>query len=257
VTETLLTNARTAQLLGVGTATLKRWADQGVLPCTRTAGGHRRFLLQDVVDFRARHAGVSSTRTVSEEESLLGTAMAAPDARALAGHLMHLQSRAGAWKPVLELAEQAWELCLARRDAGTLTGLEERLTTERLVRALAMLTEQQVCDRAAPPALLLATEGEPHVVPLALAELGLRSSGQPTQWAGQRTPLPSVTRSFRTLKPARVVVLATRFHKKPAVLASHASLLGNVCRVHGVELTLLGAWPGGAGVVRRAANVAG
>jgi len=37
-----------ARLLGVHPATLRRWADEGVIRCLRTPGGHRRFLEQDL-----------------------------------------------------------------------------------------------------------------------------------------------------------------------------------------------------------------
>jgi excisionase family DNA binding protein len=37
------------KLLGVGSTTIKRWADDGRLPSGRTAGGHRRFSRKDVM----------------------------------------------------------------------------------------------------------------------------------------------------------------------------------------------------------------
>src|SRR5689334_2244956 len=39
----LLSTHDAAALAGVGTTSVKRWADEGVLPCHKTAGGHRRF----------------------------------------------------------------------------------------------------------------------------------------------------------------------------------------------------------------------
>jgi len=49
MTSTLITTRAAAGLLGVGTTSIKRWADDGTLPCVRTAGGHRRFLRSDVL----------------------------------------------------------------------------------------------------------------------------------------------------------------------------------------------------------------
>lgn len=48
-----------AQRLGVSTVTIRRWTQTGLLPCTRTAGGHRRIAVEDVEDL-ARYAGDSS-----------------------------------------------------------------------------------------------------------------------------------------------------------------------------------------------------
>ncbi len=44
----LITTREAAARLGVGTTTIKRWSDEGVLACVRTAGGHRRYREEDV-----------------------------------------------------------------------------------------------------------------------------------------------------------------------------------------------------------------
>jgi len=47
----VLTIGEVAKLMGVHITTVRRIADQGDLPHTRTPGGHRRFLLSDVSRF--------------------------------------------------------------------------------------------------------------------------------------------------------------------------------------------------------------
>src|SRR5947209_13259272 len=47
----VLSTRQVAQLLGVGEATVKRWADAGEIDCFRTPGGHRKFRLRDVTAF--------------------------------------------------------------------------------------------------------------------------------------------------------------------------------------------------------------
>jgi excisionase family DNA binding protein len=47
----VLSTRQVAQLLGVGEATVKRWADAGEIECFRTPGGHRKFRLRDVTGF--------------------------------------------------------------------------------------------------------------------------------------------------------------------------------------------------------------
>ena len=49
-----LSLGKAAALLGVHTMTLRRWSDNGRFPCTRTAGGHRRFAAIDVHSYLAR-----------------------------------------------------------------------------------------------------------------------------------------------------------------------------------------------------------
>lgn len=48
-----LTVGQVAELFGVTTPTVRRWADEGKLPCTRTLGGDRRFdplRMQQILD---------------------------------------------------------------------------------------------------------------------------------------------------------------------------------------------------------------
>jgi excisionase family DNA binding protein len=51
MTADVLSTRQVATLLGVGEATVKRWADAGEIECFRTPGGHRKFRLKDVTTF--------------------------------------------------------------------------------------------------------------------------------------------------------------------------------------------------------------
>ncbi|HUE81778.1 MAG TPA: helix-turn-helix domain-containing protein [Pyrinomonadaceae bacterium] len=53
-----LTTKDVARLLDVSEATVKRWADDGLLSASKTAGGHRRFNIEGVARFR-RERGLS------------------------------------------------------------------------------------------------------------------------------------------------------------------------------------------------------
>lgn len=46
--QTLLTTAQAARLLGVGPATVRRWAAEGKITAVRTLGGHRRFAPEEI-----------------------------------------------------------------------------------------------------------------------------------------------------------------------------------------------------------------
>lgn len=47
----VLTPKQVADAIGVSEASLKRWCDKGLIPATRTAGGHRRLPISGVVEF--------------------------------------------------------------------------------------------------------------------------------------------------------------------------------------------------------------
>lgn len=51
-----------ADVLGVSEATVKRWADAGLLRCFRTRGGHRKFRLRDLRAFLSDEQQQSGTR---------------------------------------------------------------------------------------------------------------------------------------------------------------------------------------------------
>ena len=47
----LLTSAEVADLIKVNVSTIKRWTNDGELKCTRTLGKHRKYRIQDIIDF--------------------------------------------------------------------------------------------------------------------------------------------------------------------------------------------------------------
>ena len=46
-----LSSKDVAEILGINISTLKRWTDSGVLECSKTAGGHRKFTMQHIRNF--------------------------------------------------------------------------------------------------------------------------------------------------------------------------------------------------------------
>ena len=52
-----LTPSQVARVLHVSPKTVSRWADQGLLSCVITLGGHRRFRRQDIEEVVRRMTG--------------------------------------------------------------------------------------------------------------------------------------------------------------------------------------------------------
>lgn len=58
-----LTPGEVARALHVSPKTIIRWANDGLIPCVMTLGGHRRFLRKDIDEVVARlEAGVRTSR---------------------------------------------------------------------------------------------------------------------------------------------------------------------------------------------------
>ncbi|MEN3332127.1 MAG: MerR family transcriptional regulator, light-induced transcriptional regulator [Blastocatellia bacterium] len=51
-----------AEMWDVSESTVKRWADAGTLRCRKTVGGHRKFEMDDIVEFQSR-CGLAKSQT--------------------------------------------------------------------------------------------------------------------------------------------------------------------------------------------------
>jgi excisionase family DNA binding protein len=54
-----LSLGKAAEMLGVHAMTLRRWSDSGQFPSYRTAGGHRRFTLNDILSFQDQRKNIT------------------------------------------------------------------------------------------------------------------------------------------------------------------------------------------------------
>jgi excisionase family DNA binding protein len=133
-----LSTRQAAALLGVGTTSIKRWADEGVLACEKTVGGHRRFSRGAVLVLK--HAAAGETREASSGtaagwvERLVAEDVAAAGRRAgarpaQARRLVASRRRA---RPGAARARRAWE-------TGALSVIQEHVASAHLARALAPL----------------------------------------------------------------------------------------------------------------------
>jgi excisionase family DNA binding protein len=231
-----------ARLAGVGPSAVKRWADAGELPCSRTAGGHRRFARAEVERFLGRQApGAASARRDPWTEALLD----ARDPLGLEARLLAERARTGAWHRVAETTGAALATLGTLWRTGELSIVEEHLASERLSRALARAGEAIPLGAGAPWALLAAAEGDDHTLGLALAELVLREAGWATLWAGRRTPTAELAAAVSRGGAQLLAVSASEASRDAVGLRREAEALGRACRVAGIPLVLGGggAWP--------------
>ncbi len=235
----LLTSTEVARRLGVTAATVKRWADTGVLECARTAGRHRRFDPVVVERFPRAHgpAGAPGDRFVDRmlEES---------EPIALQADLLRERARLGAWWRVAEwLGPEIEELGLrwASRRIGI---VEEHLASDRLARALARCAEALPSRPDAPRILLAAAEGEDHLLGLALVDLCVREEGWRSLWSGRVTPQSEIVRQVEG-GAVDAVALSASVAADRRRLAAEAADVGAACARAGVRLVVggNGPWP--------------
>jgi excisionase family DNA binding protein len=230
--------AEVARLSGVGSTAVKRWADEGLLPSTRTPGGHRRFARSEVERFLRADARGAAT-------GFADAILAARDSRELEARLLAERARRGAWFSVAAVAGEALAEMGRRWEAGTLSIGEEHLASERLARALTHVAESLPADPGAPRCLLACAEGDDHTLGLCLIELCLREAGWATLWAGRGTPTAEIAELVRRAG-ARMVALSASCASTDALsLRRQAEAAARACRPSGVHLALggAGAWP--------------
>ena len=46
-----ISSKNAAEILGINISTLKRWTENGIIKCTKTPGGHRKFTIQNIRDY--------------------------------------------------------------------------------------------------------------------------------------------------------------------------------------------------------------
>jgi len=223
----------------VTAGTVKRWADDGLIACDRTAGRHRRFTAEAVERFRSGLAGKPAA-----PPAFVDRLLAEDDTLRLQAELLVARARLGAWWRVAEwLAPEIEEL--GRRWREDRIGIvEEHLASERLSRALARCVEALPVRPSAPRALLAAAEGEEHLLGLSLVDLCMREEGWNTRWAGGRTPAAEIA-ALAERRSVDAVVLSASVTSLPGVLAAEVAALAGACGRSGVHLLLggKGPWP--------------
>lgn len=241
MTDELLTSTQVAELLGVAPASVKRWADAGLLRCVKTAGGHRRFTHEEVQRFRAQEFAGGSESFASTWLKLL---LSDEDIHRVVGTLFSERARLGSWWKVCEAMGEVLDHIGHQWSSGSISIMQEHLVSERLSRALARCGESMPSRPDGPRCLLATSEGDEHTLGLALVELCFREAGYNTAWAGRKTPVGEIA-AYLQQSPVEVLAISASVVSEEETLARQANRLAQVCEKEKIALLLggRGAWP--------------
>lgn len=238
-----LTSADAAELLNVGVSTIKRWADEGIVPCIRTAGGHRRFERSALIEHAAR--ALAATLSERDTRRWMDTVMSVGGAHEVVSALYGARHRLGAWWRVArELGLVLTELG-RRWSEGELSILGEHSASERLTRGLNMAIESLPCYPEAPQVLLMTAEGDEHTLGLSLVELCAREAGWLGRWAGRATPINQLPALLGGGEISLVAVSASPYARDATDLALQCERLEEIAERAQIPLVLGGggSWP--------------
>jgi MerR family transcriptional regulator, light-induced transcriptional regulator len=253
--QSYISTARVAKALGVGVTTIKRWVDEGILPAHKTAGGHRKLLLADVLHLvRERHfpcldlaylnvqPGDAKSLNPKELSDQLYAALRYGNEEATR-NLIH-QSFLG--QMALEtLADQVIAPAMSRIgldwERGRIDVLHEHRGTQLCTSALYEL--QPKIDARAQRDRPLAVGGTPdenlHALGSLLAEFILRDAGWQAVNLGASTPIASFRRALLELRP-KLLWLSITYLPEPAQFLRDYGILFEEARQLGVAVAVGG-----------------
>ncbi|MBC7931801.1 MAG: helix-turn-helix domain-containing protein [Rubrivivax sp.] len=267
-----LTSREAARLLGVSEASVKRWAEEGLLPAEKTTGGHRRFRPEDVAAFRrakfgrtderlsqaAAAPGESQKAGAREAQRMESGALPAAMFESLiAGHAeeasamlvnLHLRGHTvasiadGALCPPMQKIGDLWH-------AGELSIAQEHVATRTALQALSALRGAiGLGEPGEPTAICCSVEDDFHELPIHISALLLEAEGWDAVTLGASTPFYALAEAVLRFRPRLVCVASTVLGDLDRAAREYGELREAVAKV-GASVVLGGA--GFAGEVMR------
>ena len=220
-----------ARILGVGVSTVKRWVDLGILPASRTCGGHRRILMTDVMRLArsgrlpdidlARLPFLLNGETLREHTELireLYSSLISGDETRIRALLAETHQGGMAVETLAdEIIRPAMQLLGHEWSEGKIDVMHEHRGVQAFFSALCELKHLLLAgaDRSGPVAVGGAPEKDHYLLPNLLAELVLIDSGWEVVNIGANTPLSAFHRALDEFRP-RMLWLSISHLEDPA-----------------------------------------
>ena len=239
----MLTTTEAAEIAAVAPSTIKRWADQGVLPFSRTVGGHRRFE-RFAIEKLLRKQPVAGNGEESQAAAWV-RCLVEGQRYEIDGRLLEARGRLGAWWRVADELAASLEEMGKQWQSGRLTVADEHMASDAMARALARVGDTLPSRLNGPKCILACGGDEEHTLGLSLAELCLRELGWTPLWLGRRTPTSEVVRLVRGGGVSMVALSASTLVDDEQLLRAVVDEVGAACGEARVRLMLggSGAWP--------------
>lgn len=228
-----LTTAEAAARLGVSVATLKRWAQSGLLPSERTEGGHRRFRREDVEALAAPPARADDPIRRGAD---LVTSTA--DALGLQGWLLQARRDLGTWWGVSQPLRAVTAEIYRRRAAGALGAVQLEVTMDRLRAALLRFVETALVPAGGRGLLVASAPCDPDLVPATLLQLAALESGWRAEWGGR--PEPDALDEELRRRPVDALVVCASLGTAPEAAQRLGDRLEALARAHRVPIATMG-----------------
>lgn len=246
-----------AKILGVNVSTIKRWTDEGKLDCIKTAGGHRKFLMEHLAAFLDRNKKKTEKVNLFPVENeadlkishhiLKGDFSYLIDytlKKALSSDIEKIQQVLNGLylgqyplhevydhliTPVLQRIGQMWvnsKISIAEEHIAAQIILDAIIRLQGIIRLPRKKTGKTLC---------LNFSNEFHSIALKMVEHILELRGFKVYYTGQNTPLMNIENVFEQIHPNRVYVSGTVVENKEQ-LEQEFREIGNLCSTHNAKL---------------------
>lgn len=247
--------------MNVTETTIKRWADGGMLPCSKTAGGHRKFLTKDVVKFAESHgytvAGTLPPPMTNKQRDQLEFAVSTRNYSRIAAVFFE-ESMQGDKEGILELlhylyrnritfdviVDEVIRPALTRIGdlwkAGSLEVNQEHRASQAITEAMVRLAPEL---HQKPPnglsAALACLEGEYHEFGLRSLAYTLEAEGWKVHYIGVSTPADTLSTFMTAMKPELVCISCTIVSRRSTVV-DQLKLITQTARKYGGKVLVGG-----------------
>lgn len=229
--KTVLSTIDVARLFNVTETTVKRWADEGMLRCQKTPGGHRKFPIRSVIEFAEAHnfepigalalpdsdglGGAIQLAIIKRDFSVLEHAFVekalSPDKADLYIFFSYLyEHRVPLWEIYDRVLRPGMAEIGARWARGAIGISQEHRASYETLDALAKLQNEILIKPSVGKTAVFAALGEElHEIGLRCASYLFESEGWQTHYLGARIPAADVIAASKEFKPAVLALSVT------------------------------------------------
>jgi excisionase family DNA binding protein len=263
--KTLLATKEVAALMNVTETTIKRWADAGELTCVKTLGGHRKFAMQEVIQFSEQHSypitGVLSAEMEPGDRDMLEFSLQTKNYRKISEILLD-EALHGERKRLMELLSYLLKHGIAMSTigdeiirpamveigemwiSGKLKINEEHIASHALLEAIIRLSPELYRKPAnGLTAVCACAEDEYHEIGLRILSYVLESQGWKVHYLGANTPFDTLRELFKVMKPD-LLCLSYTLKSPAAQFIGKVKSLGTLVHSHNAVFVVGGFYAG-------------
>ena len=250
----LMSPRQVARALGVSESSLKRWCDRGLIEAVRTAGGHRKLMVSDVINFVRKndHALVSpevlrlpsitekSRLGLDDAQSRLTDALLVGDVFLAKQIVLDLYLDKHSLATIFDdVVAEAFVEIGRRWECKTADVYQERRACTIIMRALDEIRRLQKPSHGTWSAIGGTLEPDRYILPTTMSELVLAGLGFSAQSLGVGIPASSMAKAIREIRPHLYWLSLSHIPDANACLGD-VSTLANACSDAGAVLVVGG-----------------